>query len=90
MVRVEVPELPGVRVIVVVLRDAFGPEGEMVTERVKVPLRFKLVRVMSEDAVEDWWRLSVLGLPEKEKSETMTGMEIVWDREPLAPVTLVV
>ncbi len=91
-VRVDVREPLGVRVIVVVLRDAFRPEGEtgeMVTERVTFPLKlFRLVRVTSEDTVEDWLRLSVFGLADMEKSNTITGIEIPWDREPLVPVTL--
>ncbi len=91
MVRVDVPELLGIRVILVGVRDAFGPEGEMITERVKVPLKpFKLVRVTSEDTVEDRARLSVVGLAEMEKSDTMTGIEMLWDRDPLVPVTLAV
>lgn len=78
IVRVDVPELFGVKVIVAGLRDALGPDGETVTERVRVPLKlFRFVRVISEDVVEDAARLSVLGLAEMEKSETMTGIEIL-------------
>ncbi len=78
IVRVDVPELFEASVIVVGMRDVFGPEGETVTERVRVPLKlFRFVRVMSEDVVEDAARVSVFGLAEMEKSETMTGIEIL-------------
>jgi len=78
IVRVDVPELFGVRAIVVGLRDAFGPEAETVTERVKVPLKlFKLVRVTREDVVEDEARLTVFGLAEMEKSDTIIGIEML-------------
>ena len=91
MVRVDVPELLGVRMMVVGLRDAFGPEGEIVTVRVMVPLKpFKLVRVTSEGAVEDRERFSVVGLAEIEKSDTTIGIEILWDGDPLVPLTIAV
>ncbi len=91
MVNVDLPSLLGVRMTVVVLSDAFGPEGEMVTERVTVPLKpFKLERVTSEDVVEDRARLRVVGLAEMVKSETMTGSDTLWEREPPKPVMIAV
>ncbi len=85
------PELLGVRMMVVVLKDAFGPEGEMVTERVTVPLKpFKLVRVTSEDTAEDRARLRELGAALMEKSETMTLMVTERVSEPLVPVMITV
>jgi hypothetical protein len=76
--RVEVPDPPGVKVTVVVLRESLGPMGETVAERLTVPLNpLMLVRVISDVAVEPLGRLSELGLADMEKSVTATAMEAV-------------
>ncbi len=89
--RVDVPDPPGFRVTDVVLRDSLGPVGETVAERLTVPLNpLTLVRVMSDVTVEPAGILSELGLEAMEKSVTATAMEVVWEIEPLVPVTVTV
>ena len=89
--RVDVPDPPGFRVTDAVLSDSLGPVGETVAERLTVPLNpLMLVRVMSDVTVEPAGRLSELGLEAIRKSVTATAIEIVWEIEPLVPVTATV
>ncbi len=89
MVRVEVPELPGLKVMEVALREVLGPVGVIDADIVTVPVNpLRLVSVMRDEVVDDRGRLREFGLDVMEKSETMTLTEMVWDRAPLVPVTI--
>ncbi len=87
MVRVEVPELLGLKVMEVALREVLGLVGVTDSDSVTVPVNpLRLVSVMRDEVVDDRGRLRAFGLAVMEKSETITLTETVRDREPLVPV----
>jgi hypothetical protein len=89
---VEVPCPPDVRVTDVLPSDTLGPDvGETTVERLMVPANpFILVRVTSPVPDVPRGRLREDGLTEREKSDTITRMEVECATDPLAPVTLTV
>ena len=88
MDRVDVPEPSELRVTSVGLREVLGPVGVIVAESVTAPLKpLRLLRVMSDEAVDDLRRLREFGLAVIEKSETIMLGVMLWDWELLVPVT---
>jgi hypothetical protein len=72
--------------------DTLGPDvGETTVERLMVPANpFILVRVTGPVPDVPRGRLREDGLTEREKSDTITRMEVECATDPLAPVTLTV
>ncbi len=90
IVSLEVAEPPEVKETIAGVRDAVGPEGEMVAARFTVPAKpFWLVNVtvaFPDDPTtmlsEDWSRLI-----EKSGPTTVTETLAVWEFPPPEPVT---
>jgi len=94
ILRIDVAEPPEVSVSVLLLREVFGPEGEIDVERLTAPLNpFMLVRVMVDVVEEDCETVREDGLAEMEKSgltPTETETVVEWESEPLDPFTVTV
>ena len=72
-------------------RDAVGPEGETVEERLTVPVKPPvLVREMLDVADDPGAMVIDEGLAEMRKSATMRLTEAECESEPLVPVTVIV
>jgi len=90
-VRVEVPVLPDDSVTVAGFRDAVGPVGETVEDRLIVPVKPPmLVNEMVEVADDPGGTFIDAGLAEMRKSATMRLTEAECESEPLVPVTAIV
>jgi len=86
-----VPVLPDDSVTVAGLRDAVGPVGENVEERLTVPVKPPmLVREILDVADDPGATVIDEGLAEMPKSATMRLTELECDSEPLVPVTVTV
>ena len=90
-VRVEVPVLLDDSETEAGFRDAVGPEGETVEERLTVPVKPPvLVREMLDVADDPGAMVIDEGLAEMRKSATMRLTEAECESEPLVPVTVIV
>ena len=89
--RVEVPVLPDDSVTVAGFRDAVGPVGETVEDRLTVPVKPPmLAREMLDVADDPGATVIDEGLAEMRKSATMRLTEAECESEPLVPVTAIV
>ena len=89
--RVEVPVLPDDSVTVAGFRDAVGPVGETVEDRLIVPVKPPmLVREILDVADDPGATVIDEGLAEMPKSATMRLTELECDSEPWVPVTVTV
>ncbi len=89
MVSVEVPTPPAINAMVIGFKDAVGPEGKTVADRLTVPTKPVLVTVI--DAVAENPTSILVGRLVAERAKSLLTVSVtmvVCDSEPLLAVTV--
>jgi hypothetical protein len=85
--RIDVPDPPGVKVMLVGLRLAVRPvDGDTMVERVTVPWKPPRLEIVIVDCVGPAGKKSCVGFAVMLKSATPTVRIVEWDSGPLIPV----